>query len=81
MLCTNDVFIVINVMIRHLLPRPAFTLDAVRRFSQIHDLNAELHAGRVDPRVGSGRVGSENLQIRVGRVGSSSMNNKIYCKI
>ena len=30
----------------------------------------ELHAGRVDPRVGSGRVGSENLQIRVGRVGS-----------
>ena len=23
----------------------------------------ELHAGRVDPRVGSGRAGSENLQI------------------
>jgi hypothetical protein len=42
---------------------------------------AELSMGRVDPRVGSGRVGSRFLLIPMGRVGSKILTLRILsCK-
>jgi len=41
--------------------------NTTRILLKLHISDPELHAGRIDPHVWLGRVGSRNLQILVGR--------------